>query len=529
VAATTGALIVFRFAPPSEDEVSDAAKALGIAFTGDETAIFGRRVGQLLEFLDTFDDMDLQPDKPPVKYSRGLGAWRPSRDEDPLNAFIHKCHLRGAAEGPLKGKTVGLKDHIAVAGIPSTLGCRMFENYVPDHDATVVTRLLDAGATIVGKLNMEPFSLVGAGLGGVSDYGRVLNPADYERVTGGSSSGSAAAAAAGQIDIALGGDQGGSIRVPSAFCGIVGLKPTFGLVPHTGVIGLEPTFDHVGPMARTVADVAVALECIAGRDEYDSRQHDVPEQASPRFTQSLGDGVAGVRVGVLREGFTSESPVDLAVREGLHALAKVGAKLEDVSIPQHARAGLVSFAAFVPGMRRTLLDSNLGGLYANFYPTDFISYVYRLRDAGLWELPPFVKLLMLVGSFGDRRYQGTLYAKANNARRATTRLYDDAFKQVDVLAMPTVGTTAWTYTTPDSYRAALERSLLANEDAGNVESPSPTPNTGVFDFTGHPALSVPCGLVDGLPVGLQLVGPHFSESRLLRVAAAIEGMGLSPT
>jgi amidase len=177
-------------------------------------------------------------------------------------------------------------------------------------------------------------------------------------------------------------------------------------------------------------------------------------------------------------------------------------------------------------MRRTLLDSNLGGLYANFYPTDFISYVHRLREAGLWELPPFVKLLMLVGSFGDRRYHGTLYAMASNARRATTRLYDDALKHVDVLAMPTVGTTAWPYTVPESYRAALERSLLTDHGAGNVESPSPTPNTGVFDFTGHPAVSVPCGLVDGLPVGIQLVGPHFSEAAILQVAAAIEGLGL---
>jgi amidase len=309
----------------------------------------------------------------------------------------------------------------------------------------------------------------------------------------------------------------------------VGLKPTFGLVPHTGVIGLEPTFDHVGPMACTVADVALALECIAGRDEYDSRQHDVPDRATLRYTQTLGEGVAGFRVGVLREGFSPESPVDRAVHERLQALAKLGAKLDDVSIPHHPRAGLISFAAFVSGMRRTLLDSNLGGLYANFYPADFISYVHRLRSTGLWELPPFVKLLMLVGSFGDRRYQGTLYARSNNARRATTRCYDDAFEQVDVLAMPTVGTTAWTYTTPDSYSEALERSLLANEGAGNVDSPSPTPNTGVFDFTGHPALSVPCGLVDGLPVGLQLVGPHFSESRLLQVAAAIESMGLGPT
>ena len=518
---------MYRFPPPSEDEVADVARALGIVVTGDESAIFTGRVRQLLEFLEAFDAIDTEADKPPVSYPRGPTPWRPSHQQDPLNAFIHRCQIDGAADGPLKGKTVGLKDHIAVAGIPLTLGCRMFENYVPDHDATVVTRLLDAGATIVGKLNMEPFSLVGAGLGGVSDYGRVLNPAHHDHLTGGSSSGSAAAAAAGQVDIALGGDQGGSIRVPSAWCGIVGLKPTFGLVPHTGVIGLEPTFDHVGPMARTVADVASTLECIAGRDAYDARQHDVPDPPPIDFTQFLGDGVAGIRVGVLTEGFSYGSPVDRVVHEALHALSQVGAKLDDVAIPPHPQTGLVTFAAFVSGMRRTLLDTNLGGLYANFYPTDFISYTNRLRQSGLWELPPFVKLLLLVGSFGDHRYHGTLYAKANNARRSTRKLYDDAFRNVDVLAMPTVSTTAWPYSAPDSYRAALEGSLLANEGDAQSESPSPTPNTGVFDFTGHPALSVPCGVIDGLPVGLQLVGPHFSEARLLQVAAAIERLGLA--
>ena len=156
---------------------------------------------------------------------------------------------------------MALKDHIALAGVPLTFSSHMMDGYVPDFDATVVTRLLDAGATIVGKLKMEEFSWGGPGLSGVGDYGRPLNPHNREHVTGGSSSGSGAAVAGGLVDIALGGDQGGSIRLPAAWCGIVGLMPTHGLVPHSGVFGLEPTIDYVGPMARTVEDVAVSLQC----------------------------------------------------------------------------------------------------------------------------------------------------------------------------------------------------------------------------------------------------------------------------
>jgi amidase len=516
---------VFRFSPPSELDVAGAARALGFPIGAEEVEALTERVGHFLDMLEVIDDMKLEQDKPAVKYARRLPAWRPSIHEDPLNAFIHRCRIEGAPDGPLAGKTVGLKDHIAVAGVPLTLGARAMEGYVPDHDATVVTRLLDAGATIVGKLNMDPFSLAGAGFGGLSDYGRVLNPQTHDCLTGGSSSGSAAAAA-GDVDIAIGGDQGGSIRIPSAWCGVVGLKPTWGLVPHTGVIGLEPTFDHIGPMARTVMDVASALECIAGPDSYDPRQRDVPTEV-PRYTERLSQGVRGVRVGVLREGFGSESPVAAVVRTAIDKLAGMGASVENVSIPRHRESGLVGFAAFAAGITRSVLGTNLGGADAKtFYPTDLVAYVGRLKQSGLWELPAYVKLLLIVDAFADRRYHGTLAAKANNARRPITTMYDDAFRQVDVLAMPTILVTAPRYEEPATYREAYEQTVRASQRQRRTEPVGHSPNTAVFDFTGHPALSVPCGLVDGMPVGLQVVGSFFGEARLLQVAAAIEALRL---
>src|SRR5262249_17513853 len=155
----------FRFAPPTPEEVADAAHALGIAVSPTELDAVTDRVGHFLDMLDTIDDLELEQDTPPVKHARGLPAWRPTSQEDPCNAFIHKCRIEGAADGPLAGKTIGLKDHVAVAGVPMTLGARVMDGYIPSYDATVVTRLLDAGATIVGKCNMEPFSLVGSGFG----------------------------------------------------------------------------------------------------------------------------------------------------------------------------------------------------------------------------------------------------------------------------------------------------------------------------------------------------------------------------
>ncbi|HEY8450199.1 MAG TPA: amidase family protein, partial [Bacillota bacterium] len=284
---------------PDAGEIRRLAQALGFTPTAAEIEAFQEGFeywGPLLASLD-----ELEEDRPPVRRTVRDPGYRPGTDEDPYNCFITKCYVQGATTGPLKVKRVGVKDTVCVAGVPMTLASRLFDGYVPDIDATVVTRLLDAGADIVGKLNMDTFAHGSHGLGtGIGDYPRVKNPHNPEHLSGGSSSGSAAAVAAGLVDLAVGGDQGGSIRHPAAWCGVIGHKPTHGLVPHTGIVGLEPRIDYAGPMGRRVEDVARMLQCIAGRDGLDPRQVDVPEPEP--YADMLSEDIEGVRIGVLREG-----------------------------------------------------------------------------------------------------------------------------------------------------------------------------------------------------------------------------------
>src|SRR5438034_4237139 len=204
-----------------------------------------------------------------VRYPR-TGGYRPSADENPLNAWYQKCTIKGAPSGILAGKRIAIKDNVCVAGVPMMNGSSALEGYVPEFDATIVTRILDAGGEIVGKAVCEHLCFSGGSH--TSDTGPVLNPHDHRRSAGGSSSGSAALVVAGECDMAIGGDQGGSIRIPSAWCGAYGLKPTYGLVPYTGVFPIELTLDHTGPIARTAADCALLLEAIAGEDGLDPRQ-----------------------------------------------------------------------------------------------------------------------------------------------------------------------------------------------------------------------------------------------------------------
>ncbi len=267
---------------------------------------------------------DAEEDRLPFAEATREPGRPPTADEDPYNCFIRRCTVNGKADGALSGLNVGLKDNISVAGIPMTLGSRFMEGYVPLIDATVVTRLLNAGVNVKGKLNMDEFSHGIFGFGtDPQSYGRSLNPHAPEYLSGGSSSGPAVAVASRAVDVAFGGDQGGSIRVPASWCGIVGLKPTHGLVPHTGVIGIDPVIDHIGPVGRSVMDVARILECIAGSDDYDRRQVGAP--SALRYASGLATGIRGVRIGVLREGFGDEEAdpdVEAVVRESIEVLKR---------------------------------------------------------------------------------------------------------------------------------------------------------------------------------------------------------------
>lgn len=503
-------------------DLAQYSQELGLELTPAEMQSMHSRLLEHIATFEIFQELRIEEQRLPFRYTDRDPGYRPTAEEDPLNVFIRKCRIEGAKDGPLAGKTIGLKDHISVAGVPLTLGCHFMDGYTPDFDAPLVTRLLDAGATIVGKMNMEDFSFGGPGLSGVGDFGRPLNPHNTAHVTGGSSSGSGAAVAAGLVDVAFGGDQGGSVRLPAAWSGTVGLMPTHGLVPHTGVFGLDPTIDYVGPLARTVEDIALILECVAGADGYDPRQAALPVQL-PSYTQALAQDVAGVRIGIVSEGFGfpgSEPEVDQTVLSALTTLEQAGAQLERVSIPLHDKATLALLPIYFEGGKH-MFDTNLGGAgIKTYYPSSLISTFGRFKRSHGHELPLNYKLHLILGAYLARFTHGRLHAKAHNVRPTFIKQYNQAFARVDVLAMPTVPIKAPRYRQPENYEEAIEQTLFGGQlglDLGLVIR-----NMGPFNLTGHPALSVPCGKVDGLPIGLMLVAPHFREDQLLRVAAAYQ-------
>ena len=398
-----------------------------------------REVADYLEMLEgtfqAYDRLTQLPDNlPPVRYPRTPGV-KPSAADNPLNAWAVKSEVRGAAHGPLSGKRVVLKDNICLAGVPMMNGASSLEGYVPDIDATVVTRILDAGGTIVGKAHCEYFCLSGGSH--TCAAGPVHNPYRFGYSAGGSSSGCAALVGGGEIEMAIGGDQGGSIRMPASWCGCYGMKGTHGLVPYTGVMPIEATIDHAGPMTATVADNALLLEVIAGADGLDPRQYG---PRVDRYTAALGRGVAGMRIGVLLEGFDreeSEPDVDRKVREAAERLRSLGAIVEDVSVPMHLDGPAIWTAIAVEGLQAQMMNGNgMGFNWRGLYTTSLLDAHADWR-ARANELSPSLKLCMMVGKYFMRDYRGHFYAKAQNLSRVLAKAYDDALQQYDLLMTPT--------------------------------------------------------------------------------------------
>ena len=509
---------------PTIEDVIAHGKTLGLALSQAEARSMQSRMLEHIDSFERFHELRIEEERLPLDVTDRDPGYRPTEDEDPLNVFIRKCWVAGAGEGPLTGKTIGLKDHISVAGVPLTLGSHFMDGYTPDFDASLVTRLLAGGGTIVGKMNMEDFSFGGPGLSGIGDFGRPLNPHNPAHVTGGSSSGSAAAVAGGLVDIAFGGDQGGSIRIPAAWSGCLGLMATHGLIPHTGVFGLDPSIDYVGPMTRTVEDLTAVLSCVAGPDGYDPRQTQLPARL-PDYGQALSRGIDGITIGVLSEGFGfagSQPEVEQAVHAALASLEGAGARLSSVSVPLHDKALLALLPIYFEGGKH-MFETNLGGAFARtYYPSSLISSFGRFKHGHDHELPLNYKLGLLMGAYLSRFTHGRLYAKGHNVRPTFVKQYNQALSQADVLALPTSPMTAPVYRQPQDAQEAIEHTLFGGQlgmDLGLVAH-----NTAPFNLTGHPALSIPCGKVDGLPVGLMLVGPYFREDLLLQVAAVYQSL-----
>jgi len=475
-----------------------------------------REVGEYLDVLEAtmqaYDRVEQLPDYlPEVRYPRTPGT-RPSPGENPLGAWYVKSEVKGAPYGPLSGKRIVLKDNICLAGVPMMNGASTLEGYVPDVDATVVTRILDAGGTIVGKAHCEYFCLSGGSH--TSAAGPVHNPYKIGYSAGGSSSGCAALVGAGEVEMAIGGDQGGSIRMPGSYSGCYGMKATHGLVPYTGVMPIEATIDHTGPLTATVADSALLLEVIAGPDGLDPRQYNVRVD---KYTAALGRGVAGLRIGVLTEGFrhpVSEPDVDQKVRQAAERLRALGAIVEEVSIPMHLDGPAIWTPIALEGLQAQMMHGNgMGFNWEGLYTTSLLDAHANWR-ARANQLSRTLKISMLAGEYFIRTYRGHYYAKAQNLSRLLKKTYNDAFSRHDLLLMPTTPMKATPIPAQDA-----PLSLYCQRAFEML------PNTCPFDVSGHPAMNIPCGLSAGLPVGMQLVAAHYNESTIYRAAHAFEQLG----
>ena len=498
---------------PDVDQVIAVARSLGMSLGAEEAKLYRDRVVQGLLAIEEFMRTRIDEDRPPLLSPARAPGHRPTTEEDPFHAWLWKCEIKAATEGLLADKTVSFKDHTAVAGMPLTLGTYLMEGYTADFDATVVTRVLAAGGTVIGKNSMDgPASRWGWGV--LSDYQRPLNPHDPEHWTGGSSSGSAAAVAAGEVDVAFGGDQGGSIRIPAAYCGTYGLKPTYGLVPHFGIgFGSDQSVDSCGPMARNVEDVAAALQAVAGYDPYDPRQdRSVPPQIDA--LGPLAQGVRGLRIGLLEEGFANAEPdVRDVVLAAVDVLTAAGADATWVSVPEHLGAREAARDGLDPEGARAIFDIGFFGAFAKtYYPATFIAATYHLFHQHADDIRATDKLNLILSEFSRRRFHGTVYAKAQNVRGYYKKAFDRALAQVDVIAMPTVHQVAPKY----------EERHVAQMAEPAFDLSRTAWNTKPYNYTGHPALSVPCGKSGRLPIGMQLVGAHYADPLLLRTAYAFQ-------
>jgi amidase len=492
---------------PSASEVEAIAADFGMNLSAKDAESY---VGLMMGVLASYEQIDrLTEPKPVVKYPRTAG-YRPQPEDNPFNAWYWRVDLEGAAEGPLAGKSIALKDTTCLAGVPMMNGTAVLEGFVPDFDATMVERILDAGGRIVGKAACE--NLCFSGGSHTNHIAPVHNPHRAGYSAGGSSSGSAALVSSGNVDMALGGDQGGSIRIPASWCGAYGLKPTYGLVPCTGTFPIEQTLDHAGPICSSTADVALLLSVIAGKDVLDPRQFDCETHD---YLAAIGKGAKGMKIGVVKEGFgrpESEEATDMKVKAAAERFKELGATVDEVSIPMHLDGVHIWTAIAAEGATELMVKGNgVGTNWQGYYPTAMLDAYARGWRTRPNDLPDTVKLVLFTGEYMQRNYHGHYYAKAQNLRRTLRQAYDAVLERYDLLLMPTTPMKAQPLPEPHCSREDYIARALEMIN-----------NTCPFDASGHPAMSVPCGMVDGLPIGMMLIGRKFDEPTILSASEAFE-------
>ncbi|HEB72558.1 MAG TPA: Asp-tRNA(Asn)/Glu-tRNA(Gln) amidotransferase subunit GatA [Nitrospirae bacterium] len=424
------------------------------------------------------------------------GAIEQARDADRLRA--------SGSKGPLLGAPLAIKDLVTTRNLRTTCGSKILENFIPPHDAFVIEKLKQAGAVVLGKTNMDEFAMGSSTE--TSYFGPTRNPWDTDKIPGGSSGGSAAAVAADLCAAALGSDTGGSIRQPSALCGIVGLKPTYGLVSRFGLVAFASSLDQIGPMTKDVTDSAILLSAIAGHDPNDSTSADRPVDD---YTAALDKGVSGMNIGVAEEYFTEgiDPEVDSSVRNAISVLKEQGANIKTVSLP-HTKYAVPTYYVIAPAEA----SSNLARY-------DGVKYGYRSESPkGLMEMykktrmegfGPEVKRRIMLGAYAlSAGYYDAYYLKAQKVRTLIRNDFVDVFKEVSAIISPT---------TPAPAFGIGEKS----------DDPLQMYLSDIFtiscNLAGIPGLSLPCGFTSGgLPIGAQIQGDFFSEPTVLRVARALE-------
>ena len=434
-------------------------------------------------------------DKREISGAELFAAYR-GRDDD-LHAFLHRCDDPGG-----EGIPIAIKDVIGTKGVPTTAGSKILEHYVPVYDATVAARCKAHGLRLLGKTNTDEFAMGSSTEN--SAYGPSHNPWDPTRVPGGSGGGSAAAVSGGLAPWALGSDTGGSIKQPSALCGNVGLRPTYGTVSRFGVVAFASSLDQVGPVAKNVRDCAYLYSIIAGRDE-----NDLTTVAAPAVEVPAGDSLKGVRIGVPKEMNDAEGiepGVTAAVRAAIELAESLGAEVGECSLPHSVEYGVACYYLIAPSEASSNLARYDGARYGlRIDGDDFREMVMRTRDAGFGDEP---KRRIMIGTYAlSSGYYEAYYGTAQKVRTVIKREHEAVFENFDLIVSPTSPTVAFELGSKvDDPIAMYLNDLLTIPSC----------------MAGLPGLNIPCGLSEGLPVGLQLIGPQFSENTLFKTGHALE-------
>ena len=500
----------------SVDQVQFINQELGLGLNSAQVLLAAQACAAITSEYDFINNVaDL---KTPTKRKHS----RPKSNKH--NAWTYQCELRESKSGSLAGLTFAIKDSINLAGIPMAMGSELLDGWVPQTDATVVSRILANGGKIIGKTTTENLCISG---GSVTSWPLpVDNPAALGFSAGGSSSGSAAVVANNEVDVALGADQGGSIRIPAAFCGVLGHKPTHGLVPYTGIASLMPSLDHVGPIARSARNLALTLDAIAGPDQDDPRQAALRGPAPwPNGYQmcepELDKGVAGLRIGLLQEGFeitkngeTKGFPGSAAaaelVRKQTSLLTEQGAIVSPVSIPIHRDAAKIYGPILIDGAYQGL-SLIAGRNFAGFGKDDSATQEISRRIAQSPEKVSLITAIVLIaGRHMELMDDGAVYSKASGQVSLLRNAYQNAFENFDALVCPATGPAGL-----PTKQTGLEENLLS-------ETMSFYANTAATNLTGHPSTNVPVGLIDGLPVSAMITTNYWQDACAIRIAQALQ-------